>query len=63
MIHTAPTPAPVCVCGHPATDHAVDDEERRECARCSCAAYYDAEAEHAETVATMRGYARSTGRS
>lgn len=30
-----------CVCGHGAAEHAVDDEERRECMRCGCREYAD----------------------
>lgn len=34
--------APLCCCSHPATQHAVDDEELRECAGCACLQYDDA---------------------
>jgi hypothetical protein len=31
--------SPTCYCGHPATDHAVDGEDRRACRLCPCQEY------------------------
>lgn len=32
---------PKCICSHLATDHAVDDDELRECHQCDCVQYED----------------------
>lgn len=39
MSHGGPTLFRCVRCGCPATDHATDDEERRECSRCECEQY------------------------
>ena len=39
MSHGGPPLFRCVCCGCPATDHAVDDEERRECTLCECTQY------------------------